>query len=104
MKAVVRETDLSYPQALAIRGQEAPAAAPGSPSAHLTSGLHVATAAVIDVDADTTWHAVWTRSRHEHQVCMELSAKGVEAFLPTITHESRWSDRTKRIAWPLFPG
>ena len=54
--------------------------------------------------AETAWHAVWTRSRHEPQVCGELAAKGIEAFLPTITQVSRWSDRTKSIAWPLFPG
>ena len=50
------------------------------------------------------WHAVWTRSRHEPVVCRELAGKGVETFLPTVMRVSRWSDRKKRIAWPLFPG
>jgi transcription antitermination factor NusG len=53
---------------------------------------------------DTAWHAVWTRSRHEPLVCAELANKGIEAFLPTIIQVSRWSDRKKSIAWPLFPG
>jgi transcriptional antiterminator NusG len=51
-----------------------------------------------------SWFAVWTRSRHEQLVCKELAAKQIETFLPTFTQVSRWKDRTKRIAWPLFPG
>lgn len=50
------------------------------------------------------WHAIWTRSRHEPQVHRELTAKGIETFFPTCTKVSRWSDRTKKIQWPLFPG
>ena len=34
----------------------------------------------------------------------QLERKGMEAFLPTITRWSRWKDRKKQIAWPLFPG
>jgi len=50
------------------------------------------------------WFAIWTRSRSEPLVCKELGEKGIEAFLPTFTKVSRWSDRTKHIEWPLFPG
>ena len=50
------------------------------------------------------WFALWTRSRHEAAVVTQLEAKGIEAFLPTITRWSRWKDRRKRIDWPLFPG
>ncbi|MBI2220470.1 MAG: UpxY family transcription antiterminator [Acidobacteria bacterium] len=50
------------------------------------------------------WYAVWTRSRHEHVVREQLERKGFEVFLPTITRWSRWKDRKKKIAWPLFPG
>ena len=50
------------------------------------------------------WYAIWTRSRHEKIVSEQLDRKGVEAFLPTITRWSRWKDRKKQIAWPLFPG
>jgi len=56
------------------------------------------------VSPSTAWHAVWTRSRHEPLVCSELAARGVDTFLPTVTQTRRWSDRKKRIAWPLFPG
>ena len=53
---------------------------------------------------DDPWYAVWTRSRHEQVVREQLERKQVEAFLPTITRWSRWKDRRKKIAWPLFPG
>jgi transcription antitermination factor NusG len=47
---------------------------------------------------------VWTRSRHERAVFEQLTERGVEGFLPTVTRWSRWKDRRKQIAWPLFPG
>jgi transcription termination/antitermination protein NusG len=50
------------------------------------------------------WFAVWTRSRHERAVFDQLSERGIEAFLPTVTRWSRWKDRKKKIDWPLFPG
>ncbi len=50
------------------------------------------------------WFALWTRSRHEQVVREQLERKQVETFLPTITRWSRWKDRRKKIAWPLFPG
>src|SRR5688572_6153341 len=51
-----------------------------------------------------SWFAVWTRSRHEQVVCTELAAREIEVFLPTVIQISHWKDRTKEIAWPLFPG
>jgi transcription antitermination factor NusG len=53
---------------------------------------------------DAQWFALWTRSRHEQVVREQLQQKQIESFLPTITRWSRWKDRKKRIAWPLFPG
>ena len=50
------------------------------------------------------WYAVWTRSRHEQVVREQIERKQIDAFLPTITRWSRWKDRKKKIAWPLFPG
>jgi len=50
------------------------------------------------------WLAVWTRSRHEASVHQQLRAKGLEAFLPTMTRWSHWKDRRKKVEWPLFPG
>jgi transcription antitermination factor NusG len=50
------------------------------------------------------WFAIWTRARHERVVFDELTRKEIGAFLPTVTRWSRWKDRRKQIAWPLFPG
>lgn len=50
------------------------------------------------------WFAVWTRSRHEAAVHQQMEGKGIEAFLPTVRRWSRWKDRKKQVAWPLFPG
>jgi transcription antitermination factor NusG len=50
------------------------------------------------------WYAIWTRSRHEQVVREQLTRKGLDAFLPTITKWSRWKDRKKQVDWPLFPG
>jgi transcription antitermination factor NusG len=50
------------------------------------------------------WFAIWTRSRHEKLVRDQLQEKQIEVFLPTINKWSRWKDRKKQIAWPLFPG
>ena len=56
-----------------------------------------------DIAADQ-WYAVRTRSRHEKVVRDQLAAKAVEPFLPLWTRRSRWKDRYKQIATPLFPG
>jgi transcription antitermination factor NusG len=50
------------------------------------------------------WFAIWTRSRAEKAVHDQLEVKGFEVFLPTVTRWSRWKDRRKKVAWPLFPG
>jgi transcriptional antiterminator NusG len=50
------------------------------------------------------WYAIWTRSRHEKVVHEQLARKDIPSFLPTIMRWSRWKDRKKQIAWPLFPG
>jgi transcription antitermination factor NusG len=49
------------------------------------------------------WYAVYVRSRHEVQVFERLTAKGIEAFLPTVERLRKWKDRKKMVAFPLFP-
>jgi transcription antitermination factor NusG len=49
------------------------------------------------------WFALWVRSRAEKAVFDQLVRKDIEAFLPTVNRWSRWKDRKKLIAWPLFP-
>jgi transcriptional antiterminator NusG len=51
---------------------------------------------------DAPWFAVWTRARAEKSVHDQLVRKNIEAFLPTVNRWSRWKDRKKLIAWPLF--
>ena len=50
------------------------------------------------------WYAVHTRSRHEKQVDLFLSERGVETFLPLVHTLSRRRDRKKHVDIPLFPG
>jgi transcriptional antiterminator RfaH len=50
------------------------------------------------------WHALRLRSRHEFAVRDSLRAANVTEFLPTITVESRWTDRIAIVTRPLFTG
>ena len=50
------------------------------------------------------WYALRTRSRHEKLVRQQLSKKGIEQLLPTVTRLSQWKDRKKEIEVPLFAG
>lgn len=53
---------------------------------------------------NASWFAVYTRSRHEQSVKMQLDQKGIEGFFPTYSKISQWKDRKKTIELPLFPG
>ena len=50
------------------------------------------------------WYALFVRSRHEFVTSEQLTKKGVEVFLPSVTTMRRWSDRNKAVTLPLFPG
>jgi len=50
------------------------------------------------------WYVVRTRSRHEKTVRDQLVSRDVETFLPIAERWSRWKDRRKKVAFPLFPG
>ena len=50
------------------------------------------------------WYALRVRSNHEKVVQAALQGRGYEEFLPVYRKRSRWSDRTKQIDVPLFPG
>jgi transcription antitermination factor NusG len=68
------------------------------------------------VEADTTgaspvpaggtwpWYALRVRSNFERKSAELLHQKGLEEFLPSYRRRSRWSDRTKWVERPLFPG
>jgi transcription antitermination factor NusG len=71
------------------------------PNAISVAPVDVSASAIADINP---WFVIWTRSRSEQLVCKGLVQKGIEAFVPTFTKVTRWSDRTKHIEWPLFPG
>jgi len=50
------------------------------------------------------WYAVQVRSRYEVGVARYLRGMGFEEFLPLYESRKRWSDRTKVVQEPLFPG
>ena len=50
------------------------------------------------------WYAVRTRPRHEKSSGRRLAARRYETFIPTAEKTRRWSDRTKKIRFVLFPG
>ena len=51
-----------------------------------------------------SWYAVCVRSQHEKRVADALTSKGYECLLPTYRERRKWSDRTKVLELPLFPG
>ena len=50
------------------------------------------------------WFAVLTRAKAERWVSTALRGKGLEEFLPLYRSRHVWSDRTKELDLPLFPG
>jgi transcriptional antiterminator NusG len=50
------------------------------------------------------WFAFRTRPRAEKRVHKLLRSTGFESYLPLIERISQWSDRKKRVEYPLFPG
>jgi len=50
------------------------------------------------------WYGVRVRPKSEARASCELSARGLEAFLPTRRLRRRWSDRMKTLDVPVFPG
>ncbi len=50
------------------------------------------------------WLAVQVAPQHEQKVGKLLESRGFEQFLPTYKSRRQWSDRTKIINEPLFPG
>ncbi len=51
-----------------------------------------------------SWFALYARSRCEKVVSLTLESLGVTHFLPLIHEKRRWSDRSKVIDVPRFPG
>jgi transcription antitermination factor NusG len=50
------------------------------------------------------WYAIQTRCNWEKRISDQLKLRGIENFLPTYKETRRWSDRSKPIELPAFPG
>ncbi len=50
------------------------------------------------------WYAVYTRSRAEKKVELELQLQGIECYLPLQKKLRQWKDRKKWVEVPLMPG
>lgn len=50
------------------------------------------------------WIAIRVRTRYETAVARMLENKGYELFLPMRSVCKQWSDRSKKVLYPLFPG
>ncbi|TVR60853.1 MAG: UpxY family transcription antiterminator [Gemmatimonadales bacterium] len=50
------------------------------------------------------WFALRTRARHEKKVVRQLEGAGIQAFGALARVERDWTDRTRAVEMPLFPG
>jgi transcription antitermination factor NusG len=50
------------------------------------------------------WFAILARTSREKTASLLLENAGYECFLPISKYARRWSDRTKEVEGPLFPG
>jgi transcription antitermination factor NusG len=48
------------------------------------------------------WYAVQTRARNEKAVAHRLQEHHISTFLPLVSEVRRWSDRKKKVDFPLF--
>lgn len=55
-------------------------------------------------DGPPRWYACRTRARAEKRVERLFADRGIEAYLPRISHERQWADRRTTVQFPLFPG
>lgn len=53
---------------------------------------------------DYRWYAVYTKSRSEKRVQLELNEKGIENYLPMQRKLRKWSDRKKWVDTPVISG
>jgi transcription antitermination factor NusG len=50
------------------------------------------------------WFALQVVQRREFQVAAQLRDRGFEDYVPARDERMAWSDRTKKVSLPLFPG
>ena len=47
---------------------------------------------------------IWTQSRAEKKVEQRIAALGLSPWLPIVKERHCWSDRSREVECPLFPG
>lgn len=57
-----------------------------------------------DYPENKKWFALYTKPRHEFKAETQLSAAGIDYYLPTIVRVKQWSDRKKKVKEALFSG
>jgi transcription antitermination factor NusG len=57
-----------------------------------------------DNQSDRNWYALRVKARSEKLVAVAARRKGYEEFVPMYCSPRRWSDRTRVLDIPLFPG
>jgi transcription antitermination factor NusG len=48
------------------------------------------------------WYVLYTKSKWEKKVALQLNSIGVTCYCPTIVKVQQWSDRKKKVVVPLF--
>lgn len=59
---------------------------------------------VMAATAEAQWYALYTMAHHEKCVAQQLQQHERECFLPLYRSVRRWTDRTKHLELPRFPG
>ena len=49
------------------------------------------------------WHVLYTKPRSEKKAEKQLQSIGIDAYCPTFSKISRWSDRKRKIDVPVLP-
>lgn len=57
-----------------------------------------------NINIQKQWHVIYTRSRAEKKVSVELDIKNIENFLPVQKKLRQWKDRKKWVEIPLISG
>lgn len=73
---------------------------------HIIKGQHLSDAALEKPATGSclAWYALQTRYQCEKKVDAALREKTFESFAPMRPEVRRWSDRTKLVELPVFPG
>jgi transcription antitermination factor NusG len=59
---------------------------------------------LVSAEPQTSWYVLRVHSRREKWIARGLRTAGHEVCLPLTSSLRRWSDRSKNVDWPIFPG